>query len=57
VYLNYNTINCLPNNLYIDGHLDLSSTDITSLPDSTHVEGYLILFNTKIPKDRRVKFL
>src|ERR1035437_5384125 len=38
----------IPNNLTVNGNLDLSNTKITSLPDNLTVKGSLYLSNTKI---------
>lgn len=46
-----------PEDLTVDGHLDLSNTEITSLPEGLTVDGILTLDNTRItslPKGLKV---
>src|ERR1039457_5870121 len=46
--LKFNPAFKIPNNLTVDGTLDLRNTKITSLPDNLTVNGYLDLENTLI---------
>src|ERR1035437_532804 len=46
--LKFNPTFKIPNNLTVNGNLDLYNIEITSLPDNLTVNGYLYLRNTPI---------
>ncbi len=60
LYLGYSNIKKLPNDLYVDGYLNLGyCQQLTELPDKLHVEGNLTLADcnqiTELPNNLYVK--
>jgi hypothetical protein len=47
VHLNHKYIIKLPNDLYVDGYLDLSNSNIKQFPNKLHVSSNLYLFDCK----------